>query len=625
MVALLAALALLPPIQAATGLEYRWFYVMQNLQVEANVSKVEALLRRAKAAGYNGMVLADYKLSVLNQVPDYYFKNVAKVQATAKELGIEIIPAMFSVGYAGGLLSRDPNLAEGMPVRDLEMVVKNGVIELAPEEIPSAQNLSFEQAQGDKMAGWSFQDGIGQSTFADRTMVHGGSQSLRMENIAKANPDYGNCRVQQLIQVRPWRQYHVSVWIKTESFDRAGNARIAILTEAGKSVSFSELGIKPAQDWSQHHLVFNSQENKQLRLYFGVWGGRNGKMWWDDAKIEIVPFLNVLRRGGCPLTVKTSLPTEASDFRTVDNGVGEPQPNSARSLHVLRNLSPQPLSPPGQERAARSWNLHPPAPPPYRSLRSRQGEGGLLREAIDFEPIKDPKLGTVPWPGGFEVYHEAPKLRLTAARKDLEGKRLKVSYYHLATTLEDQVAICLSEPKTYALLQDEFNGVNKLLSPTSFFMSHDEMRVGNWCEACMKRGLTPGQQLADNARKCVNIIRKGSPKANVFVWSDMFDPNHNAHGDYYLVNGSWEGSWNGLDRDVVIVDWYFDARKKTLPFFAGRGHKQILAGYYDGPVENIKTWLKDAADVKGVCGVMYTTWVNDYSNLEAFAKAAWGG
>ena len=54
------------PHQTGAKLDYRWVYVAQNLQVEENVGKVENLMRWAKKAGYNGMVLADYKPSVLN-------------------------------------------------------------------------------------------------------------------------------------------------------------------------------------------------------------------------------------------------------------------------------------------------------------------------------------------------------------------------------------------------------------------------------------------------------------------------------------------------------------------------------------------------------------------------------
>jgi hypothetical protein len=54
------------------------------------------------------------------------------------------------------------------------------------------------------------------------------------------------------------------------------------------------------------------------------------------------------------------------------------------------------------------------------------------------------------------------------------------------------VACCLSEPKVYALLRDQIRRVNDLLKPSTFFLSHDELRVANWCAACRGRKLTPG-------------------------------------------------------------------------------------------------------------------------------------
>ena len=59
-------------------------------------------------------------------------------------------------------------------------------------------------------------------------------------------------------------------------------------------------------------------------------------------------------------------------------------------------------------------------------------------------------------------------------------------------------------------------------------MSHDEIRVANWCKACRDRKLTPGQLLADNVRQCTEILKSVNPRARIVVWSDMFDPHHNA-------------------------------------------------------------------------------------------------
>ncbi len=106
----------------------------------------------------------------------------------------------------------------------------------------------------------------------------------------------------------------------------------------------------------------------------------------------------------------------------------------------------------------------------------------------------------------------------------------------------------------------------------------------------------------------------------------MFDPTHNARrtGCYYLVKGDgpWQGSWKGLDKDIVVVNWNPspDKRVDSLRHFAERGHRQILAGYYDGPVGTIRDWLRDAQQAQGVTGAMDTTWQHQYRDLERFAR-----
>ena len=75
---------------------------MTNLQVNENVPKAEALLRRAAKAGYNGVLLADYKLNVLERVPDHYFTNTRQFKAAADEVG-----AGFDGQFAGADVAVD--------------------------------------------------------------------------------------------------------------------------------------------------------------------------------------------------------------------------------------------------------------------------------------------------------------------------------------------------------------------------------------------------------------------------------------------------------------------------------------------------------------------------------------
>lgn len=137
--------------------------------------------------------------------------------------------------------------------------------------------------------------------------------------------------------------------------------------------------------------------------------------------------------------------------------------------------------------------------------------------------------------------------------------------------------------------------------------------------------MTPGELLAANVRQAAQIIRDVRPDAGIWVWSDMFDPLHNAVDRYYAVNGSLEGSWKGLDKDVGIVNWHGGLEGKNCRFFADRGLKQILAGYYDSDANGdaIARWRAHVADVPGIVGAMYTTWEDRYDAMDAWARRAW--
>jgi hypothetical protein len=207
------------------------------------------------------------------------------------------------------------------------------------------------------------------------------------------------------------------------------------------------------------------------------------------------------------------------------------------------------------------------------------------------------------------------------------------SYYHTASIYGDQVAASLLEPEALSLTMDQMNGVRRQFVSAGVFsgwmFSHDEIRVHGWDEAPTEG--SPGQDLARNVRELERAAVGMDPAGEILIWSDMFDPFHNATPDatYYLVNGSWSGSWEGLGSRTVIVNWNSNpqSRRDSASFFAERGHRQILAGYYDSPPASFsdKTWLEDLAGVDGIDGVMYTPWSTGYDNLEAWASHVWGG
>jgi hypothetical protein len=242
-------------------------------------------------------------------------------------------------------------------------------------------------------------------------------------------------------------------------------------------------------------------------------------------------------------------------------------------------------------------------------------------EGRDFEPVADPKLGTVPYAGEFEFGHDGPRIRLTARSRIKPGQMLRVSWYHPVLTHGSQIMCCLSEPELEAILRDEARRVNALFHPRTFFMSHDEIRLANWCQACRERKLTPGQLLAENARRCLAILKQVNPRSRVAVWSDMFDPHHNAVDDYYLVNGTLKGSWEGLPPEVVIANWNSGKARDSLTWFSRLGHRQVIAGYYDADdLSGLESWKSAACGVEGILGFMYTTWQAKYGLLERYGE-----
>jgi hypothetical protein len=231
-----------------------------NLQVAENLPEIEAMLRHAAASGYNGVVLADYKLNILDRVPRHYFINAERFREICGKLKLEIIPTAASFGYSSGILAHDPNLAEGLPVKDTPLVVRGDVaVPAAGEE--SLVPGDFEQRRGDLFTGWSFQDDPGVGTFADRQTKRTGETSLRIENPPGVR---ANRRVSKVVKVRPWTQYHASVWMRTRDFETASTARMFAMSPAGRVLSFNNLGVKRDQDWTEHHVIFNSLDHDEV-------------------------------------------------------------------------------------------------------------------------------------------------------------------------------------------------------------------------------------------------------------------------------------------------------------------------------------------------------------------------
>jgi hypothetical protein len=523
---LLALLLLLA--RPATAIE-RWFYVSQNLWVDSNITNLVALMQRAAQAGYTHLLLSDSKFSRLQTMDAHYFQNLAILKQVALTNNLEIVPAIFPIGYSNDLLFNDPNLIEGLQAQNTLLVVSNQLAVIQPDP-----PVTFPGGDFSNLSLWSWKD--------PNVVEDNGAARV-------TNPNSANARIVQQLTVKPFREYHISVQVKATNFVVA--PQVVILGN-GQSLNYNNLGVQPTQGWTTHHVMFNSLSNTTVSVYFGVWGGTTGSLWWDNAAIEEVAFVNLIRRPGAPLSIQ------------IENG----------------------------------------AP---------------LIEGTDFATLTDPLMGSVPYPGVYDIYHTPPQMRILSSALT-NGTRLRASWYHAATVYDGQANICPSEPATLNLLRDQAQRMQSAWGARGYFMSHDEIRVLNWCGACQARHLDAGPLLADNVRTCAAILRQVNPYGRIYVWSDMFDPNHNAHANYYLVRGDLTGSWLGLDNDIIVAPWDYATRAASLQFFAGLGNRQVIAGYYDSDPSLVTNWLNAASAYTGVAGVMYTTWQNNYSDLARFEQ-----
>lgn len=541
----------------------RWVYLHPgfDLRKDEQAEQMLALVERAGKAGYNGMSVPTGRLKLLDwKQPESYYRNIERVRVAAEEAGLELIPRVMSFnGYANGTLSNNPNLAAALPVRDCVLEVRDGKAAVAmPENLIPLGGME-EFSRPDYPDGWTFVDAAGSVTFADSEVKHSGESAVRFQDFETATK-HGNCRMMKKLTVKPFHQYHISFWMKTQDVKNPANILVMVHGDVEsrqrRNLQKRKFGARSTQDWTQHHAVFNTLNNTEVWLYIGGWNAGGGIIWLDDISLREVAGVNLLRRDGCPVRV------------TSEDG------------------------------------------------------SQVFAEGRDFERWEYAQMGRVRWPGQYEVVHPEPPLVLTEDSRIQDGQKLRVSYYHAQHHMNMGMAMCIAHDEGFEYQTRHLELVKKYFQPKTYISVNDEIRLAGWCEVCRAHGDDVGDVVAYNARRCFETIRRIDPAAEVLMWSDMFDPHHNAVDNYWLTRGTMKGSWEGLNKDVMISNWNQRHSKESLKFFAARGHHQIIAGYYDrwNWQQVTKNWHQAAQDVPHIDGIMYTTWSNKYDDLEEFIR-----
>ena len=107
-----------PALVVPAVMPQKLFYYGVNLASDKAADNMDAVMRRAAKAGYNGFVLAGGSLARIEQMGPRYVENSKRIKKLAEELKLEVIPTVFPLGYSSSILFYDPNLVEGLSVRD---------------------------------------------------------------------------------------------------------------------------------------------------------------------------------------------------------------------------------------------------------------------------------------------------------------------------------------------------------------------------------------------------------------------------------------------------------------------------------------------------------------------------
>jgi hypothetical protein len=228
----------LPPPSPSTPKLY--IFSQYNLQVSTNVGVVQGLIDQGDSAGYNGLVIADFKLTILqdNVVIPQYYSNLQQVISYALSKNWDVIPVIYPFGYSDGILYTDYNLAEGLPIKGSPFV-SSGTMLTLNSNWANLVNGGFEQTSGNTFVGWTILDPSRVSP--DTSTAQSGTTSCHI------SPGSGNARITQALTFTPFRQYHVTFWIKTSNFAN-GYVNVEFLDlSIGQSRNFLNLQIASNQ------------------------------------------------------------------------------------------------------------------------------------------------------------------------------------------------------------------------------------------------------------------------------------------------------------------------------------------------------------------------------------------
>jgi len=554
------------------------------MQIKANMvvdtpEELLALVDRAKAKGANVVKFADTKLNRfgLGESPGELWEDrMREFVDGVKARDMELILNTVTIGYCSSLIASNTNLASGYPVVDqqLRRVGDN----LVPIKSSNLANGGFEQAAGNTPEDWNFQDAAGIRTFIDTSVKRSGNASFRSEA-----RDGESSRVSTTFDVKPFHQYTLKFWVRAENLT-AANLLAVVRDDNDKTRTLTNQRFSTERDnggrayfnrpndlslgWTQMKLAFNSLDATRVNLGLSVFGGQNGRVWFDDVSVQDTPSLNWLVRDDLPTAVRNQSSGRDLQFGSdvtpiVDNKLGDvPFPGSFETYH---------------------------APPAIKvASNANIDEGDIV---------------------SLSGYHALVTFNgQTSCSWNNENVFARMKQVHQTLQAEYQ-------PSGFLLNYDEIRTGGYEPSDVDNFANS-----GAALAASIERAYNDLFEVAPNAKHYFwsDMV---DPFHNAIA--NYYQINNTLDGSWLTLDPS---------RVILVTWWegqkITNNGPNSLKFFSDLGFKQVLGAFYDADVEdNFNRWQEAAEGVSGIIGGMYATWTSppNYSQIEAFGDLWWQG
>ena len=405
-------------------LQYRLALLADSsLSNDTDLAQANQFLEVAATNGYNGIVLASSANLIQPQTAgNAFLDRLQSLREEATSLGIGLIPSVMPFDSDDVLRQLNPIFAEGLPVRDALYVVDGSEACLRPDPPIKLVNCGFETAGPDGVPGWRLV-GLqpGRTITVDTNHALYGDSSLRFTNVESQTPNLGY-RATQKVRLPAFRLFRLTVW--TRSDDPNGDTCFYFGAHAnGRFLGLGYLGQGEAGVWRQHTVLFNSLYGGEIEILLGLHDtkSRSHTIWFDNLEIQHIGLTNVIRRAGCPISVRNERGRAYEEHRDYEIG------NSAK--HLKTTLGD------GLPTAGLPLEL---------SSRTRIHDGERLRVSFFSSPPCLPCPASL-CPNCDEVYHEF------ADGVQVLREELAPFGYHLATRYLSNAnwdEACLNTKKT---------------------------------------------------------------------------------------------------------------------------------------------------------------------------------